>query len=185
MKKLLLLSLMVAAVACGVDKKKLLLASDHNPDNFETEIADAVKGFIAEAQHLSDLYYEMEDRWDGAAQFERLCDLIDDRVIDRYNSSTEITFRDAFKYYAGRPGEMQRHAKAMLAKYDALRISLSDYVQTTDRDDYKSWTFTEQRTSVKFLFEIDMRADSKPEDYDFVWSVSPDEDSYIAYFNKL
>lgn len=183
MKKLLLFLLAVTVIGCGVDKNKLCKNPD--PADFESEIVDAVKGYLAELQYVSDLFYKMADRYDGAAQYERIVNMIDDNVIDRYNSRTDITFRDAFKYYAARPGEMQRHAKAMLAKYDALRISLSDYVQTADRKDYKSWRFTEQRTGVKFLFEIDMRDDTTPDGYDYRWSVIPDEESYLNYFNKL
>ncbi|MDE6140907.1 MAG: hypothetical protein K2F95_08165 [Alistipes sp.] len=184
MKNLFLLLLAAAMVGCGVDKNKLFKSLD--PADFESEISDAVKGYIAEVQYGSDLYYEMADLWNGADRYEKLIDLIDDSIIDKYNESVDVTFRDVFEYYAHRQGEMQCHAKAMLAKYDALRISLSDYVQTADRDDYKSWVFTEQRTGVKFLFEIDMRVDITSDGYyDYVWTVEPDEESCLNYFNRL
>ncbi len=158
-------------------------ASLLSPQDYEEEIKDAVKYHIAVADYIIELCQNPMFALGAALASEQLDANIDQMTTEFnsiYESEAEMTYKQVLERVAkNSQSDFQEEAKGILKHYKKVNISLSDYVKSSTRSDYKSWKFKEHHSGVDFLFEINGLDTENP-----IWVCAPIEESYLKYLEN-
>lgn len=154
-----------------------------SPQAYEEEIKDAVKYHIAVADYMIELCKNPMFALGAALASEQLEAAIDQMETEFkkiYESEVEITYQQVLERVAKNSrSDFQEDAKGILKHYKKVNASLSDYVESSTRSDYKSWKFKEHHSDVEFLFEINGLDTENP-----IWVCAPIEKSYSKYIEN-
>lgn len=153
-----------------------------SPGLYEEEIVDNVKFRIA----FADYWVEMMENPRSAigvlldlGALEEDIDRLEAVLLERYVSS-ELTYKQVLLQLAGDgKSKYRKEARGILKHYNELNISLSDYVESSTRSNYKSWKFSELHSGIEFLFELEELESDSP-----VWYCTPVEKSYADYVER-
>ncbi len=176
MKKLVIV--WVLLIACMSSCLNLL-----SPKDYEEDIQDAVKYHIAMADYIIEL---AQNPFLGeflgvfaSGAIEEQIDKMETAINDLYTKE-DWTYEQVLTHIAkDNHSDYQDDAKKILKHYKGVNISLSDYVKSSTREDYKSWKFKELHSGVEFLFEL-KDVDSE----NTIWVCSPIEKSYEEYVSN-
>lgn len=152
------------------------------PEQYEEEIQDAVKFYIAEATYIIDLaqnpLFAMASLF-VSEDMEEMVDKMESEFIDLYENN-DMSYRQALEFVAQQnESDFQDDAQHILEYYNSLNVVLSDYKSYSTKVDHKSWTFKELHSGIEFVFEVRNLQSDTP-----IWLCSPVEESYINYFTK-
>lgn len=151
------------------------------PELYEEEIEDVVKYHIAMADYIIELHQNPVFALGAifaSDQLEKAIDQMETEFNTIYSNEVEITYKQVLERVAKNSrSNFQDEAKGILKHYKKLNISLSNYMESSTRNDYKSWKFTEHQSGIEFLFEVDGLDTDTPS-----WSCTPIEKSYFEYF---
>lgn len=144
-----------------------------SPEQYEEEIRDCVKLFLAEAKYLSSNPLLLLRRAINPQYFDELSD----QIWEIYGENSDMNLRDVLVCLANdESSEYQNDARKICNLYDDMQIDLSDYSLTYDSTTAKSWTFTELHSGVEFIFEIEISDDCY---------CNPIEESLTSYVERL
>lgn len=153
------------------------------PDDFYDEIVDYVKCEIACADYVVECNSEASTLWGGSlssllgiviGHYQAFVDFIGEMYV-----TTEHSYGDCL-YLAVHDTEsdFQNVAKNILENYNALSVYLSEFTPVATHDAYKSWSFFELRTNIKFLFTLEFNGDQ------WLYSTTVNQKSLNSYIDK-
>ncbi|MCM1032088.1 MAG: hypothetical protein NC410_11680 [Oscillibacter sp.] len=159
----------------------LCSCSSSLPGLYDEEIQDNVKYRIAFADYLveeaDNLYTTLGVL--GSDEFEKNIDQMEE-VFNEMYVKTDLTYKQVLQKVAtNNKSKYKKIAQGILKNYNELNISLSDYVESSTRNNYKSWKFSELHSGIEFLFEVENWKSDKP-----IWFCTPIEKSYTDYLER-
>jgi len=169
MKKLygfLCLGLLLVVSSCGTSTAK--------PEYYEEEIEDAVKFYIADAEHIMNSAVGLQDMPED--ELLELVELGLEEILALY-VSTDMNFQGVLEHLSkDQESEMQEDAASILSHYNRCKISLSRYVPVESSGNFKSWKVLERYSGIEFVFEMDHL------DRDTItYSCTPYEEPFLEY----